>query len=222
MLPLSNAISDLTSGPRCDVWDGIQGYENDDDNLSNALEKKEITLAECIVTMQLTISFIFRRMDNAERIVRQYDEFFSLHAPQQPLNTIHRTFYTGLIALHCLRQTEEKYWMDISMHAIERMKTWAEASEWNFENKSLLLNAEHHFSIGDFDQATEEYHLSIASSHKHRFIHEEAIACELASNFHSQRGNSDLSLKLMNRSVECYQSWGAEKKANTLLQMLRK
>ncbi|KAL7539994.1 hypothetical protein ACHAXR_009783 [Thalassiosira sp. AJA248-18] len=216
-MPTLNAISDLTGRPQRNVWEGIRGLEDDDSNLSNAFNKKDISRAVRIVSLQLMLSFIFRRMGNAERLVRQYQEFFNLHEAEEAVVAIMRAFYSGLIALHCLRESKDQYWMDIALNASRAMETWAEGCKWNFENKALLLSAEYHFSIGEFDKAADEYHLSIASAHEHRFVHEEAIGNELAAYFHLDRGREDLSNELMTRAIECYQSWGAEKKARSLL-----
>ncbi|KAL7542497.1 hypothetical protein ACHAXR_011828 [Thalassiosira sp. AJA248-18] len=222
IMPILNAISGLTGGRQHTAWEGVRGFEDDDNNLSNAFDKKDIIRAERIVSIQLMCSFIFRRMDNAERIIRRYQEFFDPHQAEQRTNAITQSFYSGLIALHCLRESKDQYWTDIALNASRAMATWAEGCKWNFENKALLLSAEYHFSIGKFDKAADEYDLSIASAHKHRFVHEEAIGNELAAYFHLDRGREDLSIELMKRAVECYQSWGAEKKAHSLLQAMQR
>eukprot|EP01082_Thalassiosira_pseudonana_P010612 g9521.t1 g9521 contig37:145317-146493(+) len=47
-------------------------------------------------------------------------------------------------------------------------------STWNFENKLLLLEAEHHFAIGDFE-AAKKYGASCESARNHRFLQEEGL-----------------------------------------------
>ena len=86
----------------------------------------------------------------------------------------------------------------------------------------LLLHAEYYFSIGDFDKAAEGYHLSITSARNHRFVCEEAIAKELGAYFQLERGRVDLSMCFMKQAIECYQSWGALKKAATLKHIVQK
>lgn len=167
-------------------------------------------------------NFLFRKMDNAEQLVRQYQEFFDVHQSDQPVNAIHRTFYSGLVALYCLRQTQDQYWMRIALKASKAFDAWAEGCKWNFENMALLIKAEISYSLGDHDKAAKEYQLSIASAHDHRFVHEEAIANELAAYFHLEQGRKDLANGMMQRSMECYQSWGATKKADALLQVMRR
>ena len=91
---------------------------------------------------------------------------------------------------------------------------------WNFENKYLLLKAEHYYSSGDFDRAEEMYQPAIASAGERRFIHEEAIANELASYYHLGRGRKEASIPFLKRAIECYRAWGAVVKADQLQQGL--
>eukprot|EP00984_Skeletonema_dohrnii_P001496 scaffold481_cov102-Skeletonema_dohrnii-CCMP3373.AAC.1 len=69
------------------------------------------------------------------------------------------------------------------------------------------------------DFAAEKYKLAQESSKKHRFVHEEALACELASAFHVKAGNENAIVvaELIDRAVTCYQKWGAEGKVESLL-----
>jgi hypothetical protein len=76
-----------------------------------------------------------------------------------------------------------------------------------------------HYAFGEMDCAAAKYKLAIESSKKHRFVHEEAVACEQAAAFHEEVGNKDLADELMRRALKCYQTWGAEKKVDSLLEL---
>jgi len=218
LIPISNAMTNLSGEPQSSVMlNSIKGYEDNEKSLREAFKKKDIALCEVIVTFQIAEHFLFRRIDMAEKVVRQYQEFFDMQLDSQvKFIFIYRTFYSGLVAFHCFRETQDNYWMDRGMNVMREMEILTKECKWNFENKMLLLNAEYHFSIGDFDKATEEYYLSVRSSHAHRFIHEEAVANELAGYFQLARGRKDLSINLMTQARECYQTWGAVRKAETL------
>ena len=69
---VANAISALTGKQHLD--DVSADYLDDDKNLVNAFEAKEHYIADNIITKELAISFIFRRMLKAESLVRQYFE----------------------------------------------------------------------------------------------------------------------------------------------------
>ena len=100
--------------------------------------------------------------------------------------------------------------------AIEKMRSWSSQCSWNFSNKLLLLQAESHYSLGEEKLAAEKYSQAIESARKHRFVHEEAMGCELASLFHQKMNDQDLSSSLMKRSIDCYTTWGAQKKVEAL------
>ena len=217
IIPVSNAITNLSGEPQHPFWDAAIGYECNEKNLSESFAKNDIFLCETIVTLEIAEHFIFRRIDMAAEFVRQYQKFFDQDCGMHPkFICIYRMFYSGLVAFNYFRETKDQYWMNLGTVAIKEMEAWAKECKWNFENKLLLLNAEYHFSIGLFDKATEEYHLSISSAHAHRFFHEEAIGNELAGYFQSERGRKDASISLTKQAKECYLSWGAFRKAEAL------
>jgi len=125
VVPVANAITALT-GTR---HEGAEGYENDEKNLLSAFNKKEIFVAEVIVIKEMTTNFIFRRMDVAERLVRQYIVFFDLHGSAQPLNSVQFSFYSGLIAFHFLRKSKDQYWMGIGRKALQKFEHWRNECE---------------------------------------------------------------------------------------------
>ena len=217
MLQISNAISCLgrsSSGKNAE--DFIT-----DEHLAEAARRNEFTVCEGMLAIKFMCSFIFRRLDEVKATARQYLELFERQGDgaAQFIN-IYRVFYGGMISLHFYRESQDQFWMDRATHAIKKMETWTAASEWNFENKLLLLQAESNYACGEMEKATEKYYLAIESSRKHRFVHEEAVACELAAAFHEKSGSADLVDELMRRAVECYQKWGAEKKVDSLQQTI--
>ena len=217
IIPVSNAIANLSGEPQHPFWDAAIGYESNEKNLSESFVKKDLALCEIIVTLEIAEHFMFRRIDMAAKFVRQYQEFFDRSGGMQvKFIFIYRMFYSGLVAFNLFRETQDQYWMNLGKDTISQMETWMNECKWNFENKLLLLNAEYHFSIGDFDKATEEYRLSTFSAHAHRFFHEEAIANELAGYFQSERGRKGASISLMKQAKECYLTWGASRKAEAL------
>merc|ERR1719416_138144 len=101
--------------------------------------------------------------------------------------------------------------------SISKFETWSRECEWNFENMLLLLQAEHQFATGRMTEAGYTYELAIASAKEHRFVHEEALSCELAGIFYRCRGMMEESYWYFQKAVKCYKSWGAAGKAKALL-----
>jgi hypothetical protein len=89
------------------------------------------------------------------------------------------------------------------------MKLWSEHSSWNFENKMLLLEAERMHTLGIYDRAATLYEAAIRSAREHKFIHEEAIASELAGILFCERRLHEKALNFLMHSAQSYRKWGA-------------
>ena len=99
--------------------------------------------------------------------------------------------------------------MEQGLSALKRMRCWSEHSCWNWEDKRLLLEAEHMYTLGDYDRASSLYDRAIRSAHDHKFLHGEAIASELAGIFYHERGMHSESYPYFVHSVKSYKEWGA-------------
>ena len=62
---------------------------------------------------------------------------------------------------------------------------------------------------GHDDSAGLLYERSIRSAHLHKFIHEEAIASELAADFSYKQGHQSEAYALYMHSINCFNEWGA-------------
>lgn len=93
-------------------------------------------------------------------------------------------------------------------------------SQWNAENKMLLLEAELNFANRDSVKAKAAYEKSIQSAHEHKFIHEEALAYELFGIFCIEEGNLYEGNELLEKARGLYDSWGAKKKAALIFDLL--
>ena len=89
------------------------------------------------------------------------------------------------------------------------MKEWSVHLDWNFKNKVLLIEAELHYALRAFDKAATRYQVSIKAAQEHNFIHEQAIASELAGIFFLERGLSEKSYSHFKNSSDCYEEWDA-------------
>lgn len=209
LTPLLTVIVALTDESQ--VLESTRGTKGNELALIKAFDRKEFMVAERIVVLQLAESVIFRRYEDGEKIVLQYREFFDAHQLDGPFNNIYRNFFTGLIALNLMRNNDnqEADWITVGKNVIQKMDDWTKECKWNFENKALLLRAEMSYSTGDFDKASEEYILSIRAAREHRFLHEEALACELFSVYLYERGMHQKSLNFLTHSIKCYEQWGA-------------
>ena len=133
-----------------------------------------------------------------------------------------RAFIAGLAAFKIYRDTvNDALWKSFGEKRVQEFKLWAEqGSAWNFEHKLQLMEAEHSYCCGHFDRAAELYKKAIASARAHKYINDEALACELAGKFFLDRDNVSLSLEYLTLAHEKYSEWKAEGKANHLFEFI--
>ena len=109
----------------------------------------------------------------------------------------------------CIDGNESSSMMERGLSVLKRMRCWSEHSCWNWEDKRLLLEAEHMYTLGEYDRASSLYDSAIRSAHDHKFLHGEAIASELTGIFYHERGLHSESYPYLVHSVSSYKEWGA-------------
>jgi hypothetical protein len=160
----------------------------------------------------LSRAFFFRKMDEASRNIDISEAVAETYRQLTPFY-LFGYFFEGLASFQLARQTSDRIesanWIERGQSVLAKMRCLSDHSLWNWENKMLLLEAESMHTKGEFDRAGSFYDNAIRSAHEHRFIHEEAIASELAGIFYYERGIRQKSYKCLVHSVECYEKWGA-------------
>jgi PAS domain S-box-containing protein len=97
-----------------------------------------------------------------------------------------------------------------------QLEIWAQSCPENFENRAALIEAE----IAGLDDRTLDaerlYEKAIQSAHEQGFIHNEAVACEVAARFYAARGFKKIADTYLREARYCYFSWGADGKVRQL------
>jgi len=93
--------------------------------------------------------------------------------------------------------------------ALAKARSLAKHSFWNWQNKVLLLEAMEMHAMGNLNEAGPFYISSIQSARSHKFIHEEAIASEMAGEYLFELGRHSEAYALYKHSIKCYDEWGA-------------
>ena len=127
-------------------------------------------------------------------------------------------FHVGLVALQMTRAKDALKWLPIATGCIDKMKTWSEASPWNYGHMMQLLEAEEAYCKGDHEKAKSAYEEAIRLAREHKFIHDEALCLERAALYYAETcgDGSDLSRKYMSEAREAYVKWGALGKASAM------
>ncbi|HYR50903.1 MAG TPA: AAA family ATPase, partial [Candidatus Eisenbacteria bacterium] len=98
----------------------------------------------------------------------------------------------------------------------EQLQTWAENCPENFENRAALVAAEIARIEGRDLDAMRLYERAIGSARANGFVHNEALANEIAARFYAARGFETNAHAYLRNAKSCYLRWGAEGKVRQL------
>ena len=97
-----------------------------------------------------------------------------------------------------------------------QLEVWAEVNPETFEDRAAIVGAEIARIEGRILDAEQLYEKSIRSARANNFIHNEAIAYELAAQFYRRRGFGITADAYLKNARACYEQWGASGKVNQL------
>ena len=97
-----------------------------------------------------------------------------------------------------------------------QLEVWALHCPANFETKTALVKAEIARIEGRLVDAEHFYESAIGSAHANGFVHNEAVANELAARFYAARGLAKIARAYMRDARHCYLRWGADGKVRQL------
>ncbi len=99
---------------------------------------------------------------------------------------------------------------------VRKFHKWADYCPQNFEDRSVLLEAEIARIEGRPLDAERLYEQAIRSANSSGCMHIEAIANELAAAFYRQRGLDRIARYYLTEAIACYHLWGAKGKVRQL------
>lgn len=167
------------------------------------------------------INFMFRSYEDTKDYIEKYFACSEKAWAALFMNHAVHAFYIGLISFWVARKSSnEQEWNVRGSKSKAALKQWAQSSRWTFENKVYLLEAEESYCNNDFDAAKTFYDKAISSAKEHKFVHEEALACELAAHFYLELGETGRSLEYFLMAHERYHEWGACGKSNSIFEFV--
>ncbi|MBD2679041.1 MULTISPECIES: AAA family ATPase [Nostoc] len=130
-------------------------------------------------------------------------------------------FYDSLARLAVYTQVDTSEQEKILYQVAENqqiMQQWANYAPMNFLHKFYLVEAERHRVLNQFAEAMDDYDRAIELAHEQEYIHEEALAYELAAKFYLAKGNNKVAETYMKEARYCYVKWGAIAKVKVIEQ----
>jgi predicted ATPase len=129
-------------------------------------------------------------------------------------------FYTSLAQLARCNHGQKNYQNRAIVAQVQanqqKLKFWAENSPINYLHKFYLVEAELSSILNQNTKAIDYYDRAIELAKEHKYIHEAALANELAAKFYLVKGNARLAQPYLLNARYCYYRWGAIAKVNQL------
>ncbi|MEI6445630.1 MAG: AAA family ATPase [Nostocales cyanobacterium ELA583] len=128
-------------------------------------------------------------------------------------------FYHSLALLaaypHQSKNEQLEYIKQVTVNQ-EKMRNWAINAPMNYQHKYDLVEAEKARVLGEILLAMEYYDQAIQSANQYEYVHEEALAYELAAEFYLSLGRNQFALLYITKAYYSYLRWGAKAKLDHL------
>src|SRR5260370_15609010 len=145
-----------------------------------------------------------------------------LGAWQTTLETANHYFYGALSRAafydSALPDERQQHLEALAAHH-RQLEVWAVNCPENFENRAVLVSAEIARIQGRILEAEHLYEQAIRSARANGFVHNEAVANELAGHFYEARGFEQIAQLYLRNARQCYLNWGADGKVRQLDQL---
>ncbi|BAP55751.1 multi-sensor signal transduction multi-kinase [Thioploca ingrica] len=134
---------------------------------------------------------------------------------------VEQNFYQSLCLAACYPTAsageQTQYWNKLVSNQAQ-MQIWAEHCPENSLHKYQLVAAEMARLQGNEMEALDLYDQAIQSASQHDFVHNEALANELAMRFWLSKGKKEIARVYLKKAHYGYQLWGASRKVEHLQQ----
>lgn len=119
--------------------------------------------------------------------------------------------YQGLAALRLLEagHDDRRRMRKLAKKSLARLRKWSDNSPSNYLQKYELLRGEMMRIKGRHDRALHAFELAIATARRNGFLHDEALACQLAAALHRELGHGRVGKGLVQDARYAYLRWGA-------------
>ena len=132
------------------------------------------------------------------------------------------SFYDALAraaACHRASPEERRQHFEALVAHHKQLQAWEAHCAENFENRAALVGAEIARIDGRALDAMDLYEQAIRSAQANGFVHNEALARELAAGFYAARGFEQIGRLYLRNARDCYLRWGADGKVRQLDQL---
>ena len=196
------------------------GEQFDEVAMLRMLQEKKNTVSLFLFYLAKTIlNFLFQDYTEAVKNAILAEEY-----EQSALGLIisaEHNFYYSLSLLKLCNSDDSnqksEYLQQVTTNQ-QKMKLWADHAPMNLQHKYDLVEAEKAKVLGQYWEASELYEQAIKGARENEYLHEEAIAYELAAEFYLAVGRAKIAETYIRESHYGYIRWQAKAKVADLEQ----
>lgn len=195
------------SGEACDESVLLPKFEQEEDDIGNYF----------IHQNKLVLFYLFQDYQKA------YEQGYKTSLVTVQINYIGGPAFFLFYSLSCLAcyslattKKERKKLLKCVIANQKKLKLWAVHSPANILSKYYLVEAELAHVLKETEKAMDYFDRAIKQANENGFVHEEALANEIAARFYLDIGKEKIAKVYINDAHYCYLKWGAVAKAQNL------
>lgn len=190
---------------------------NEDEMVPIFREAKHSTMLGNIYLAKTILSYLFRESSLAVENAKATDQCAASMVGS--INHAEHIFYYSLALLDrypYVKPNEQQEYLTQVLRNQEKMQQWADHAPFNFQHKYDFVEAEKARVTGQIYLAMELYDRAIVGAREQGYIHEEALANELAAEFYRACGREKIAQTYLTDAYYGYVRWGAKRKVRDL------
>ena len=181
------------------------------------IQDGELIAIAYIHVYKLMLAYLFGNYKAALANITEGERYLVALSGMISVSVFH--FYAALtylaLAAEQSAQEQSATLFQVEIHQAEIYK-WAQETPMNYLHQWHLIEAQKQQILGNRAAAIEHYDRAIALAKEHQFVHEEALANELATKFYLDWGKAKIAQAYAFEAYYCYGRWGAIAKVNHL------
>ncbi len=179
-------------------------------------QDSDLTALAYAYIYKLMLAYLFGNYSDAIANIAQAEQYLLALSGMIPIPVFH--FYAALTYLASCEPRQAEI-IDLVENHQATIQQWSQDAPMNYLHKCHLIEAEKNRVLDNKVAAIEYYDLAIAGAKEHQFLHEEALANELAAKFYLDWGKEKIAAVYMMEAYYGYTRWGAIAKVEHLIEL---
>ena len=165
--------------------------------------------------IKLILSYLFGNYQQAIIYAHKGKQYLESSIGLMGFGVYHFYYALAMLAVCSQDEYKSRYFSEI-LSCQAKIGHWSNHAPDNYLHKHELITAEIAKVLGEHEQAAEHYDRAIAEASKAGYLHESALAEELAGEFYLSRGRTKIAGYYLNDAYKSYWRWGALAKVRQL------